>query len=560
MPKNMPEKVELGLPRAWGWWTKPINALVGLNQLQQVYDRIPAHADPQGFVRHACRELGLNYRVEHPQHLPESGGVVVVANHPFGGAEGLMIADWLLQHRPDVRLLGNVLLARMPQFAPLMFPINVFASGGINGESVRAAKQHLQAGGVLLVFPAGEVSRFDRHSRTVQDPHWRKTAVELAEQSGATLLPLWVGGHTRKRSLLAGLLHPLARTALLPRDLLALKQQHVVLSVGLPCQPQELAGDDAPARTQCLRLLCEAAGRVPAPVSTPASWPEVAAAQPVADLQANIAALPPESCLLQRGDWRVFLAKASQLPVLLPEIARLRELSFRAVGEGSGLAADTDRFDQHYQHLFLWHQGESSIVGAYRLGFSQDLAVPDFYTHTLFDYDQRLFEHTGAIMELGRSFVAPAWQRRFQPLRLLWAGIAEVINQRPDLRYLFGPVSISPRYSALAQALIQASLNQHHSDPHLQALVRPRSPSSQRQHSPPAVVAGLAAPEQLSRLLARLQGGATLGEGLPVLLRQYLELKGRFAGFNVDKDFNDTLDGLVFVEIAGIPERFRRRL
>jgi putative hemolysin len=229
----------------------------------------------------------------------------------------------------------------------------------------------------------------------------------------------------------------------------------------------------------------------------------------------------------------------------------------RPLQEGSGLARDLDRYDAHYEHLFVWHPQRREIIGAYRFGFTDAihprLGTDGLYTRSLFRYDARLMAQVGPAIELGRSFVAPEWQRSFQPLRLLWGGIAAVLARRPDIRYLFGPVSISPSYSLAARRLIAETLSVHHADPALAALIAPLHPLPERPQ--PAehrnVISALADPRLLSRVVARLERGP----GLPVLLRHYLELNGRFAGFNVDDSFGGTLDGLVFVSVANIPRR-----
>jgi putative hemolysin len=245
------------------------------------------------------------------------------------------------------------------------------------------------------------------------------------------------------------------------------------------------------------------------------------------------------------------------MPNLLDEIGRLREESFRLLQEGSGLARDLDRFDPHYEHLFLWHPRTRAIVGAYRFGFTDAIVarhgVDGLYTRTLFRYDARLLAQTGPAIELGRSFVAPAWQKSFQPLRLLWGGIAAVLARRPQIRYLFGPVSISPSYSVEARRLIAETLSVHHADRALAELIEPLHPLPERRQAAAHrnVISALADPRLLSRVISRIGNGP----GLPVLLRHYLELNGRFAGFNVDDSFGGTLDGLVFVSVAGIPPR-----
>lgn len=537
--------------------------LSGLDALAAGYAQRPVAAAPADFLRFALAHLDTEAVVDRQawERLPAEGPLIVYANHPHGGGEGLLLADQLLQRRPDLRILANRLLCRVPEVAPLILPIDVFRSG-VNQGSLRRALRHLEQGGALLVFPAGEVSRWDWRRRAYADPPWQDAVSLLARRSRATLLPVRVGGRAPLLSILLGLLHPRLRTLRLPRDLLALQGRRIPLQLGAPVTPQAFAGVPPEAQTGLLRLLVEQIDQPPPAAPTRALTPLIPAAPPDR-LAAEIAALPPADCLLRQGGFDVWCAEAARLPLTLREIGRLRELSFRAMGEGSGQACDLDAFDAHYQHLVVWSREERALVGAYRIGDVQAimarLGVAGLYTHQLFDFGPELPRHLGPALELGRSFVAPAYQRSFQPLRLLWSGIAVLLQRRPELRWLYGPVSVPPGQGPTARALLRDTLMLHHGDAALARLVRPRQPLRASRPSPErrSVMAGLADPARLSRALSLLDRSQ---QGLPVLVRQYLELKGRFAGFHVDDSFGGSLDGLVFVEVAQIPERVLQRM
>lgn len=554
--------MRLPRPLGLGWLSTLIEQLTGLAQLERWYRARPAALTPSAFLRFALRRLGLRYRVLSGgvEDIPAQGALIVVANHPFGAADGLVLADLLLQRRPDVLLLANTLLRSIPELAPLIAPVDVFRAGASLG-GVRAALRHLSAGGALIVFPAGEVSRIELGPGRVTDRPWAQSVALLARRSGAAVLPVHIEGRARWRSLLAGLLHPRLRTACLARDLLNARGHELHLRLGEPVPANELARLDDAAQTAYLRLLSDALGR---DARVPVTHTQVALAPPRSPerLAQELALLPASCRLIEQDDYSVFLASAAQIPETLNEIGRLRELSFRQVGEGSGRATDLDDFDARYQHLFLWHHARRELIGAYRLGFTAALGAEvrpqALYTHTLFDFDARLLKRIGPAIELGRSFVRPEWQRSFRALRLLWSGIAAILDAQPQIRCLFGPVSISASYSAAGRHLMEAALSRHHGDASLQTLVRPRTPLRARgqPHSLRPVVAALADPSLLSRVIGRID--PALG-GLPVLVRHYLELNGRFAGFNVDAAFGDTLDGLVFVRVADIPPRVRSK-
>lgn len=281
-------------------------------------------------------------------------------------------------------------------------------------------------------------------------------------------------------------------------------------------------------------------------------------------LSNEILALPSSSRLLQVADYEVYCVRFAQAPNVLREIARLREHTFRAVGEGTGRALDTDSFDAHYHHLFAWSVTSRQVVGAYRLGFVDELlqahGIGGIYCSTLFQFDPTLFDHIGPSIELGRSFVRQEWQGSTRVLRLLWAGIGLILDRSPQIATLFGPVSISSRYSQLSRWLVMSALRQHHADLTLGAYVRPRNappgPDAALCQRIVDVSAGLADPIRLSRILRFLERGT----GLPMLIKHYIELSGRFVAFNVDADFNEALDGLVFVRSQDIPKKLRERL
>ena len=281
-------------------------------------------------------------------------------------------------------------------------------------------------------------------------------------------------------------------------------------------------------------------------------------------LAQDVSALDAADRLLALGGHVVYCTTANKLPHVVREIGRLRETAFRAVGEGTGKALDLDEFDPHYHHLFVWNEASREIVGAYRVGFTSDLialrGVASLYTHSLFEFDASLFERLGPSLEMGRSFVHPAWQGNTRVLRLLWAGIATLLDRSPDIRHLFGAVSISPKFSDVGKFLIMSALQLHHMDADLKQFVQPRNApylsGLASRHRLLEISAGLADPSRLSKFLQRIEHGLKL----PMLIKHYIELKGRFAGFSVDDAFNGTLDGLVFVRVDDISLRMRSQL
>jgi putative hemolysin len=279
---------------------------------------------------------------------------------------------------------------------------------------------------------------------------------------------------------------------------------------------------------------------------------DIAPAVPKSLLKAEIEALPPEQRLIASGQFVVQYARAAQMPWCLQEIGRLRELSFRAVGEGTGKTSDIDLFDSYYLHLFVWDAQAEAIVGAYRMGLADEILARygkrGLYTQSLFKYGPRALRSLNPAIELGRSFVRAEYQRSFAPLLLLWRGIGRFIAQAPRYAVLFGPVSISASYEPLSRQMMVDYLKANNVETVLARHVKPRRPFRVRRpaDSYSGEFAGLKDIEDLSRLIERIEHDH---KGVPILLKQYLKLGGRLLGFSADAQFNHALDGLIMVDL-----------
>ena len=254
----------------------------------------------------------------------------------------------------------------------------------------------------------------------------------------------------------------------------------------------------------------------------------------------------------------VFCATEKQLPHILPEIGRLREVTFRGVGEGTGQASDLDEYDKHYLHLFLWNRKSSEVVGAYRIGqvdqILREQGLHGIYSRSLFRYHADFLHKLGCSLEMGRSFVRPEYQKSLSALLSLWKGIGAYVAANPRYRVLFGPVSISSDYSEVSRQLMAGCLSVNNSDEVLKELVEPTTPlkSGKGQFWSVDHLQGLSDVDKLSSLVQQIEKD---NKGIPVLLKQYLKLSGELAAFNVDPDFNNALDGLIIVDLARVEER-----
>jgi putative hemolysin len=569
-PFHLPEALA---NRLAGFLRGGCESLLALPRLNEIYLTLTGWdaSSGGGFSQRALDLLDVRDSVSDTEvaRIPATGPLVVVANHPFGGVDGLLLSAVLQRVRPDVKLLANRFLDVVPELRETCFFVDAFGgslAARRNAAALRQALRWVKGGGVVAIFPAGEVSHFSVRNLAVADRKWAGSVGRFIRQAQAPVLPVFFEGRNSLLFQAAGLVHPRLRTVLLPRELLKKCQSTVDLRIGSVIPAARLAryrGDELAAylrvRTYLLRgrvaspsgISCEV------PLKAPRLLRPVAAPEPVDQVAAEVAALPATSRIARSGDLSVYSARAAEVPTVLAEIGRLRELAFRAVGEGSGGERDLDRFDDHYRHLFVWNEQERAVVGAYRLGATDEIVarfgLDGLYTRTLFRYDSRLLRQIGPALELGRSFVRPEYQKEYAPLLLLWKGIAGFVAANPRYKMLFGPVSISNDYHCLSKQLLVAFLRLNRYLPNLGYLVRPRNaPRLGRFRDWDEATTGTVVRDidDVDELVAEVQ--AERRGGVPVLLRQYLKLNAKLLGLNVDSQFGDVLDALMLVDLTQV--------
>ncbi|EGU37308.1 putative hemolysin [Vibrio ichthyoenteri ATCC 700023] len=560
-PFRLPRKTPFGLAEHVTEWA------TGLSQLDKFYAQRPVHCDTETFLRFTLQVLGIDYQVVKGSinQVPTEGATVIVANHPLGCVEGVILAEMLLMIRQDLKILANHYLKTVPELDKLFIGVDVLNGKDAvkaNLRAMREAHRHVAQGGLLLLFPAGEVSQLvNGKTNQVEDKEWSRSVSALIKRSQATTIPIFIHGQNSKRFYMAGKVHSLLRTLMLGRELLNKSQQPIEITIGSAIRYKEISAlnDDClvsylrlntyllkPQSTNHRLFSTSSHSDVPAqPISAPLNLNR---------LEADFADIPKQDHLLTSGEFEVYCTRAKYIPNLLYEIGRLREENFRAVGEGTGKALDIDHFDPHYRHLFVWDSSQRRLVGAYRLGLVDRLidhcGMNGLYSRTLFNYDQRFLDRMGKSIELGRSVIAAEYQRSMSALLLLWKGIATFIQRNPDYTHLFGPVSISNDYSPSARQLLAESMEMHHFDGHGAQLVKASHPlRNKHTHWNTSMLSALGDLQLLSRVIARLDEG----KSVPVLLRQYLALNGKLVSFNVDPDFNNALDGLIVVDLRQVP-------
>jgi putative hemolysin len=543
--------------------------LLSLDQLDCIYSEARREHRGQPFFASLLHHLNIGYRcpTEELARIPLEGPVVLVCNHPFGLVEAPILASLLLKIRKDVRFLANSLLADIDLLRDYLIAVNPFGGKDAtkaNVRGVRGAVEWLNGGGLLVVFPAGEVASFQFPQFRVADVPWNDSIGRVARMTGATVIPVYFHGANSVGFHIAGLVHPLLRTALLPRELFNKGGQTIHVSVGSPVPAHAQSRFSGNRLTAYLRMRTELLQMQRFPSAGERRFGNrrtspIAAPVDAKLMQDEVEAVPP---ILTSGPFRVCIAAAGQIPCTLLEIGRLRELTFRAAGEGTGQPRDLDRFDSSYRHLFVWNGERNEIVGAYRVGLVDSILAEDglrgLYTSTLFRFDRSFLEKLGTALELGRSFVRPEYQREYLPLLLLWKGICHFVAKNPRYRAVFGPVSISNDYRSISRALMVEFFNSGR-DPQFGGTIYPRCqfrgpslPGCDRT----AVDSLVEDVKELSELVADLEPDK---KGVPVLIRQYLNMGGKILAFNLDAKFGNAVDGLVVVDLLRADRRLLAR-
>jgi putative hemolysin len=515
-------------------------------------------------------EIRFEIDANNVERIPRQGKAMVVANHPFGIVEGLILTVLLDAVRPDYRIVANSIVSGIGRLSDVFVPVNPFETARANIENrrpLRACLAWLAGSGLLAMFPAGEVAHLQVTEHSVTDPPWKTTAARLALRAHCPVVPMYFEGANSLSFQLAGTLHRHLRTIGLAREFRKLQGKAIHVRIGSAIPATILAMHSYPDRaTEYLRsrtffLANRPRTSLAHPPTTQA--PERSTTVPPSAgqlLAEEVAALPVECQLVRSGDFSVYLATAAQLPRILAEIGRCRELAFRLVGEGTGKEIDLDRFDGHYYHLFLWNRAASRLAGAYRLALTAEVieryGIRGLYTSTLFRYQPGFFSRLGPAIEMGRSFVSPEYQKSYSPLLLLWKGITRFVERHPQAAVLFGAVSISRDYRAASRRLMATYLSKRAAH-ELARFVAPRVPFRSKESSSIRRLALVASNiEDISLSIADIEDD---GKGVPVLVRQYLKAGGKLLAFNVDPQFSGVLDALLVADLRSAPPALLER-
>ena len=546
-----------------------------ISELNNIYDR-NKHLEDVEFLNSILNEFQIEFEIdpEELKRLPKQGPYITISNHPLGGIDGILLLKLMRERDPDFRIIANFLLHRIEPLKPFIMPVNPFDNHKDSQSSVLGLKEtlrHLSDGKPLGIFPAGEVSNFEEDDKIVDKP-WEEGALKLIRKAKVPVIPIYFHAKNSKLFYMLSKISPTLQTAKLPSELLTQKDRVIRVRIGKPITVAEqnehgetiedfgkflrqktylLANTTKDDKKQYIKI---PSFKLPAPAPKEIERPVLQdlMIKEIEELRKG------DDRLLQSKNYEVFLTDAQNIPNILREIGRLREVTFRAVGEGTNQSIDLDRYDTFYKHMFLWDDDAKCIAGAYRMGLGKDIyakhGIDGFYLTELFRFEPELYSMMEQSIEMGRAFIIGEYQLKPMPLFLLWKGIVHTTLRYPEHKYLIGGVSISNQFSDFSKSLMIEFMKSHFYDPYVAQYVQAKKEYKvQLKDADKDFVFNEAEADlnKFDKLIEEVEPG---GLRLPVLIKKYIKQNARVVAFNVDPLFNNSVDGLMYIRIADLPE------
>lgn len=547
-----------------------------INEVNEVFQKAE-HLQGPTFVDKILQIIGISVEFDEKdlKNIPREGAFIAIANHPYGGIEGLVLLKLLCMVRPDAKLMANFLLKKIPNLSDYFIAVNPFEnvehSSSISG--TKNTLEQLNSGTPIGIFPAGEVSTFKFETQQITDKLWHPVVGKIIAKANVPVVPVYFHGNNGLLFNLLSFIHPTLRTAKLPSEIFNKRGHRIKVRIGKPILPSDISFrnnttkllDFLRAKTYALGTGLEnekkifnprnifKIGKTPKPIVDAIS-PDI--------LKDEISGLQDFKVWTEKS-YEVYICPTSDIPNIIKEIGRLREITFREVGEGTNKQTDLDEYDIYYNHLFIWDTDTQMIVGAYRIGNGDEIFYSrgkrGFYIAELFKIRDQFYPILRKSLELGRSWIRKEYQLKPLPLFLLWKGILKYLLDNPHYRYLIGPVSISNSFSKFSKSLIVDYISNHHFDHELAQYVRPRK-EFKVDFSKIDKDLLMESSESLKDLDSLISEIETTHLKVPVLLRQYIALNAKIICFNIDPKFSDSLDGFLVVDLEKIPAEMLEKI
>jgi len=553
-----------------GWLLMQVTRISNLNRFYKKHQNLGA--------LEFCDAILDNYEIdfelveEELKRLPKDGPFITISNHPLGGIDGVLLLKLMLNQRDDFKIVANFLLHRIAPLKPYIMPVNPFESHKDAKSSVTGFKNallHLREGHPLGIFPAGEVSTY-RDGKLVVDRPWEEAAIKLIRKAEVPVVPIYFHAKNSRLFYRLSKINDVFRTAKLPSELTTQSRRPIKVRIGKPIavatqKEEETLENFAELLRKKTYLLANALekerliDKVPTTLKIPKPPKKIATAVRTEVLEGEIEKLREKDLrLLQSKNYEVFLAQEQDMPFLLKEIGRQREITFREVGEGTNNSIDLDKFDSYYHHLFLWDNQSKEVVGAYRMGLGSHIfanhGIDGFYLQDLFGFEPELFGMMEKSIEMGRAYIMGHYQQKPMPLFLLWKGIVHTTLRFPEHKFLIGGVSISNQFSNFSKSLMIEFMKSHYWDPYVAQYIRPKKEfkvqlkDADKEFVFDETQADL---NKFDRLIEEVEPGSLR---LPVLIKKYIKQNAKVVAFNVDPLFNNSVDGLMYIKISDLPE------
>lgn len=545
--------------------------ILRISRLNKIYDKHKDKTDVD-FLNAILNEVQIQFSIpEKDIHkIPKEGAFITISNHPLGGIDGILLLKLLLEKRPNYKIIANFLLHKIEPLKPYVMPVNPFEDRKDVKSSmagIKGALMHIRSGFPLGIFPAGEVSTY-KEDKIMVDRVWESGAIKLIHKAKVPIIPIYFHAKNSRLFYVLSKLSATLRTAKLPSELLSQGKREIKVRIGDPIlvkDQEKYAHIDDFHQFIRKKTYMLANSFQSTTLKSTLNFRRIKISKKIIDavetnkLVAEVNRLrDTESNLLVSKNYEVYLAEANKIPNLIQEIGRLREITFREIGEGTKKAIDIDRYDSFYRHLFLWDVSKQQLVGAYRMGFGDEIyknyGIDGFYINDLFRIEPELFTMMQNSIEMGRAFVIREYQLKPMPLFLLWRGIIHVTLRFPKYKYLLGGVSISNQFSDFSKSLMIEFMKSNYYDPYVAQYIRPKKEykvklkDADKDFVFDNVKSDV---KKLDKFINEMESGALR---IPVLLKKYIKQNCKLVAFNVDPKFNNAIDGLIYVRIADLPE------
>ena len=543
-----------------------------ISALNRIYNRNKNKSDLD-FLNGVLDDCNIEFQVpeEDLKRIPKDGAFITISNHPLGGVDGILLLKLLLEKRADYKIIANFLLHRIEPLKPYVMPVNPFenrkdAKSSVAG--IKSALSHLKEGKPLGIFPAGEVSTYKDGKLKVDKP-WEQGAVRLIKKAEVPVIPIYFHAKNSRLFYILSKISDTLRTAKLPSEVISQEGKVIKVRIGKPIyvkDQQEYKDMNSfyefiRKKTYMLANPFEKKSKLLSTenIKIKKTAKKITAQRNVESFIKEVDALRENNGrLLESKNYEVFFANAKQIPNLLHEIGRLREITFRDVGEGTNKSIDLDKYDKYYYHMFLWDRDANCLAGAYRMGLGKEIfkkyGINGFYVQTLFRIEPELHQMMGNTIEMGRAFIIGEYQQKPMPLFLLWKGIVHVTLRYPEHKYLMGGVSISNQFSDFSKSLMIEFMKSHYYDPYIAQYIQPKKEFKvQLKDADKDFVfdSTKADMQKFDKVIDEIEPGALR---IPVLIKKYVKQNARLVAFNVDPKFNNAVDGLMYIKVADIPD------